>query len=70
MQTSHVDPDRTEEAVSSLPSSNTSDYQPRTLRSDNAGRCAYLPIFPTTSKSPRDCLLLSNVASLYFVHEY
>ncbi|CAF1336786.1 unnamed protein product [Adineta steineri] len=37
------------------------DYQSRTLGQHNSTRSVYLPLYPTKSFGPNDCLLLANV---------
>jgi hypothetical protein len=62
-----IDLDRTEKAVSSLLTiENRQGYQPRTLQQHNRGRIVYLPLFPTISFGPKNCLLLTNVPSMFF----
>ena len=62
-----VDLNRAEQAVSSLLTSNKrQEYKSRTLQEHNMARCAYLPIFPTKSIGPNDCLLLANIPGSYF----
>jgi peptidoglycan/xylan/chitin deacetylase (PgdA/CDA1 family) len=67
MERTTIDLNRAEKAVFSITGEPPSGYQPRTLRSQNGGRTAYLPIFPTNHKSPRDRLLFTHVPGNYFL---
>jgi hypothetical protein len=68
MDCNSIDLNRAEQAVSSLLISDEQrqGYQPKTLQQHNSTRCVYLPIFPTKSFGPNDCLLLTNVPGSYF----
>ena len=66
MERPTIDLNRAEKAVSSITGQQQSGYEPRTLRSQNGGRSAYLPAFPTNFKSPKDRLLLTHVPGNYF----
>jgi len=65
-----IDLDRAEYAVSSLTNNEQQQqqqgYQPRTLQHYTNARNNYLPLFPTKSFGPNNCLLLTNVPGSYF----
>ena len=74
-----VDLDKAEQAVTTVYGHAQTGYQPQTLRLKNGGRSVYLPSFPSKSKMPSECLLLSNVPgkrfqaaqhSLFSVHSF
>ena len=68
MDSSTIDLNRAEQAVSSVDSDGRQGYQPRTLQQHNSARCIYLPIFPTGSFGPKNCLLLANIPGSYFCY--
>jgi hypothetical protein len=62
-----IDLDRAEQAVSSLiTNEQRQGYQPKTLQSRTNARYAYLPLFPTKSFGPNNCLPLANVPGSSF----
>jgi hypothetical protein len=62
-----IDLDQAEYAVSSLTNNEQQQgYQPRTLQQYTNARNNYLPLFPTKSFGPNNCLLLANVPGSYF----
>ncbi|CAF1317099.1 unnamed protein product [Adineta steineri] len=58
-----IDLNQGEQAVSSYSTTTNEqqDYQPKTLGQHNSARSVYLPLYPTKSFGPNDCLLLANV---------
>ena len=67
MASNTIDLDRVEQAISSLiTNEQRQEYQPKTLQSRTNPRYAYLPLFPTKSFGPNDCLLLANVSGSSF----
>lgn len=61
-----IDLDKAEQAVIQVTGDAQKGYQPQTLRPQNGGRSIYLPSFPSDSKMPAECLLLSNVPGKWF----
>jgi hypothetical protein len=67
MASNTIDLDQTEKAVSSLITDEPRQgYQLKTLQSRTNGRYAYLPLFPTKSFGPNNCLLFANVPGSSF----
>ncbi|CAF1481360.1 unnamed protein product [Adineta steineri] len=57
-----IDLNQAEQAVSQMSTTNEQqDYQSRTLGQHNSTRTVYLPLYPTKSFGPNDCLLLANI---------
>jgi hypothetical protein len=66
MASNTIDLNQAEQGVSSLTTDKRQGYRAKTLHQDNIARYAYLPLFPTKSFGPNDCLLLANVPGLSF----
>ena len=66
MQYRTIDLNKAEQAVTTVFGHAQTGDQPQTLRPRNGGRSVYLPSFPSDSKMPAECLLLSNVPGKWF----
>jgi len=66
MECRTIDLDKAEQAATTVSGHVQTGYQPRTLRPQNGGRSVYLPSYPSNSKMPSECLLLSNVPGKWF----